>query len=90
MSTEQIATSASPRAPDPRTGRRYDGGPFPRTDHPSRTSRTGLRARRRTSRHPPVTMADEYKLLIKGLTCGVTIALAVTLALIGALTLIIS
>jgi hypothetical protein len=48
------------------------------------------RVRHMTTRRQAVTMADEYKLLIKGLTGGIAIALAITLAVIGALALIMS
>ena len=37
-----------------------------------------------------MSMADEYKLLIRGLAGGMAIALAVALAVIGVLALIIS
>jgi hypothetical protein len=45
---------------------------------------------RGTDRRHPVSMADEYKLLIRGFAVGMAIALAVALAVIGVAALIVS
>jgi hypothetical protein len=61
---------------------------FPRAEHhrPGSHAPSQLRG---TDRRHPVSMVDEYKLLIRGFAVGMAIALAVALAMIAVVALIV-